>query len=156
LEHHGTLREALQALAKQGNLNLVATGNLDIPAEVMLHDASPEDALQVVAQAYDLKVTQKGKMLVLSPNHPAPPVGPVPSVVTVPGVLGLPPVPGVPPVAAVPPVAPMAKMPPLPPLPPMKDTGVHNHLGKNGVNVGTDEGDDDKDDKEEADSEETH
>jgi len=138
MDHHGTLREALKELAKQGNLNLVATGNLDIPAEVSLHDASPEEALEVVAQAYDLKVVHQGKLWVLKPKTDVAKVTPV--VPPVPPVAGVPGVPATPPSIKVPPTPPMSKIK-LSPMPP----GMDSH----------DQGEDD-DGKEEADSEETH
>ncbi|MBX7097551.1 MAG: EI24 domain-containing protein [Myxococcaceae bacterium] len=86
LEFHGTLREALQHLAKDGKLNLVVTGPLDVPAEVMLTDVRPEDALRTVAKAYGLEVTQEGTLFVLRPAAQAP-VAPAPAVAPVPPVL---------------------------------------------------------------------
>ncbi|MFT3842854.1 MAG: hypothetical protein QM723_38050 [Myxococcaceae bacterium] len=145
MEHHGTLREALKELAKQGNLNLVATGNLDIPAEVSLHDAAPEEALQVVAEAYDLKVVHQGKLWVLKPKaeialSPTPPVAPVP---------------------ATPPSMPstmkMPVIPPIPPMPPMPKIKMPPNMMGHDHGAKADDGDDDNDnDKEEADSEEMH
>lgn len=87
LEFHGTLREALQHIAKDGKLNLVVTGPLDVPAEVMLTEVRPEDALRTVAKAYGLEVTQEGTLFVLKPaaaQAAPPPVAPVVPVPPVP------------------------------------------------------------------------
>ncbi len=96
LETHGTLREALQEIAEEGGLSLIATGPLDVPAEVRLKDVPAEDALRTVAQAHDLEVTVNGTLWVVKPKvagaivpH-APPVLPLPT----------------------PPVAPVAPIPP--------------------------------------------
>lgn len=142
MEHHGTLREALKELAKQGNLNLVATGNLDVPAEVSLHDAAPEEALQVVAEAYDLKVVHQGKLWVLKPKTDAAATPQVPQVNAVPAVPGTPgmTMPVVPPIPPMPNIT--IKMPKMPP----------NMMGH--AQTSDDDGKDD--DKEEADSEELH
>ncbi len=115
MEHHGTLRQALNELAKQGHLNLIATGNLDVPAEVTLHDAAPEEALEVVAQAYGLKATHVGKMWVLKPAEEAPaPAAASPSGGEKAAANPVPPMAPVPPVPLVPPV--VVNVPPLPPI----------------------------------------
>lgn len=67
LEFKGTLREALKKIAAEGRINLIITGDLAEPAEVVLHDASPEEALETVAKAYHLRVTQQGNMWTLRP-----------------------------------------------------------------------------------------
>lgn len=68
LETHGTLREALQEIAEEGGLSLIATGPLDVPAEVVLKDVQAEDALRTVAQAHDLDVTVNGTLWVVKPK----------------------------------------------------------------------------------------
>ncbi len=54
LEFKGTLREALKKIAAQGGISLIITGELDQPAEVVLANASAEEALASVALLYDL------------------------------------------------------------------------------------------------------
>lgn len=68
VEQHGTLREALNAIAQQGGLNLVITGDLSQPAEVVLKDVTPEEAIEAVAAAYQLEVHKQGKVWVLKPR----------------------------------------------------------------------------------------
>lgn len=67
LEFNGPLREALKKIAAAGGINLVITGELNDPAEVMLHGASPEEALDTVASAHNLKVSRKGSIWTLRP-----------------------------------------------------------------------------------------
>jgi hypothetical protein len=86
VEQHGTLREALNVIANKGGLNLVITGDLSQPAEVVLKDVTAEEAIEAVAAAYQLEVSKQGKVWVLKPKTQAatgvamPPVPPVPAV----------------------------------------------------------------------------
>jgi hypothetical protein len=93
VEHHGSLRDALRELAHKGGLNLVATGDLDVPAEVYLKDVSPEDALTSVAKAYDLQLKHEGNLWVIKPGVASPP--PVPAIPAIPAIPALPPMPAV-------------------------------------------------------------
>lgn len=87
IEFHGTLREALREVARKGGLNLVATGDLDSNAEVVLKDVSAEEALSSIAAAYELQVKHEGKLWVVKPAAqavaaaPSPPTAPVPAMV---------------------------------------------------------------------------
>lgn len=67
IEFHGPLREALRKIASASGINLIATGNLDESAEVMLKDVSAEEALAIVATSYHLKVTRQGSIWTLRP-----------------------------------------------------------------------------------------
>lgn len=98
VEYRGTLRDALKQIAAKGGLNLVVTGKLSEDAEVYLRDVTAEEALQSVAQAYDLRLDRNGKIWTLRPltetekslvpaspmvaplaAAPAPPVPPAPA-----------------------------------------------------------------------------
>lgn len=98
VEQRGTLREALTAIAREGGLNLVVTGDLSQPAEVVLKDVTAEEAIEAVAQAYQLDVSKNGKVWVLKPRAaPAPAAGSAaPAVPPVPAVPAVPPVPSAP------------------------------------------------------------
>ena len=89
VEFHGSLREALREVAHKGGLNLIATGDLDVDAEVDLKDVTAEEALASVGRAYDLQVTHEGKLWVVKPSGaaavaPTPPVPPSVPVALVP------------------------------------------------------------------------
>lgn len=71
LEFHGTLREALKKIASQAGISLIAIGEMNQPAEVMLTDASPEDALATVAKLYDLQVERQGNIWTVRPRAEA-------------------------------------------------------------------------------------
>ncbi len=67
LEYRGPLKDALRKIASQSGINLIATGDLERTSEVFLKDASGEEALDTVANAYNLKVTRKGSIWTLRP-----------------------------------------------------------------------------------------
>ena len=94
VEFHGTLRDALREVAHKGGLNLVATGELDSNAEVVLKDVSAEEALTSIAAAYELQVKHEGKLWVVKPKGEAAAVAPMP------------------------PMKPLAPLPPVPALAP--------------------------------------
>ncbi|GMU05806.1 polymer-forming cytoskeletal protein [Corallococcus caeni] len=87
----GSLRDALKTIAEKGGLNLVVTGDLDVPSEVRLRGISAEQALRTVARAYSLHLEQDGSIFTLRPltakekesgagptaTLPTPPVPPV-------------------------------------------------------------------------------
>ncbi|MCP3103627.1 hypothetical protein LZ198_32560, partial [Myxococcus sp. K15C18031901] len=61
----GSLRDVLKAIAEKGGLNLVATGDLDVPAEVHLRGVTATQALNTVARAYSLRLEQDGTIITL-------------------------------------------------------------------------------------------
>ncbi|MBN8232547.1 hypothetical protein JYK02_34025 [Corallococcus macrosporus] len=63
----GSLRDALKTIAEKGGLNLVVTGDLDVPAEVRLRGISAEQALRTVSRAYSLHLEQDGSIFTLRP-----------------------------------------------------------------------------------------
>jgi hypothetical protein len=79
VRYQGNLRDALEKIAGEANINLVAVGNLDIPAQVVLHDVTPEQALDTIARAYHLTINKDGNIWtiaapgVLAPPPPAAP-----------------------------------------------------------------------------------
>jgi cytoskeletal protein CcmA (bactofilin family) len=108
VQFRGSLRDALKQIAEAGGLNVVVTGELDVPAEVYLKDVNAEQALRTVARAYSLKLEQDGGIYTLRPlSHDeqeaqaAAPMPPGPPGVALPG---LAPPPGVPAIAPPPPV----------------------------------------------------
>ncbi|WP_434391491.1 bactofilin family protein [Melittangium boletus] len=102
LRFRGTLRDALQKIAEEGELNVVVTGALDTPTEVNFKGVSADQALRTMARAYSLHLERDGGIYTLramtdaektraqvapppapaSPSAPAPP--PAPSAVTPP------------------------------------------------------------------------
>lgn len=101
VEHHGSLRDCLQEIARAGGLNLVVTGGLSQEAAVYLKDVSVEEALSTVATAYDLELTRKGSLWIIKPGN-----------------------------AVAPAVAPIPPMPPMPPLPPHVQKSVDEAVAK--------------------------
>ncbi len=65
LQFDGSLKDALQEIAKKGGLNVVVIGDFDEQVQVHLADASAEEALDTVALAYQLGVTRQGKVWVI-------------------------------------------------------------------------------------------
>ncbi|WP_342381839.1 hypothetical protein NVS55_19790 [Myxococcus stipitatus] len=63
----GSLRDALKTIANKGGLNLVVTGDLDVPAEVHLRGVTAEQALRTVARAYSLRLENDGAITTLRP-----------------------------------------------------------------------------------------
>ncbi|AGC45261.1 hypothetical protein MYSTI_03955 [Myxococcus stipitatus DSM 14675] len=63
----GSLRDALKTIANKGGLNLVVTGDLDVPAEVHLRGITAEQALRTVARAYSLRLEDDGAITTLRP-----------------------------------------------------------------------------------------
>ncbi|MCP3061531.1 hypothetical protein LXT21_22350 [Myxococcus sp. K38C18041901] len=63
----GSLRDALKTIADKGGLNLVVTGDLDVPAEVHLRGVSADQALRTVSRAYSLRMEQDGSIITLRP-----------------------------------------------------------------------------------------
>ncbi len=88
LEHHGTLRDVLQEIARKGGLSLVATGDLNEQAVIHLKEMTAEDALNSVASAYGLQVTQKGLLWIVKPAATG----------------SVPPIPSIPPIPPIPPM----------------------------------------------------
>jgi len=79
---HGPLKKALHEIADKGEINLVIKGNLEEPAELLLKDVTPEEALQSLADAYHLQLDHKGKVWTVvaaaAPAAPAPPAAAAP------------------------------------------------------------------------------
>ena len=67
VQFKGTLRDAIETIAEEGGLNVVVTGDLDVPAQVRLRGISAEQALSTVARAYSLKLEQDGPIYTLRP-----------------------------------------------------------------------------------------
>ncbi|GEN12262.1 hypothetical protein SAMN05443572_107418 [Myxococcus fulvus] len=67
----GSLRDALKTIADKGGLNLVVTGDLDVPAEVHLRGISADQALRTVSRAYSLRMEQDGSIITLRPMTPS-------------------------------------------------------------------------------------
>ena len=81
--HQGTVREVLRAIADEGGISLVVQGQLDAPAEVVLREVTPEEALQTVAAGWNLEVARAGNIFTVrargaapSPTQPSPPPAP--------------------------------------------------------------------------------
>lgn len=109
LQFRGSLRDALKQLAEAGGLNVVVTGDLDVPAEVYLKNVDAEQALRTVARAYSLKLEQDGGIYALRPltaGERTQDVAAVPPLPPVPAVPGVPPAPPIPVLAPPPPVPP--------------------------------------------------
>jgi cytoskeletal protein CcmA (bactofilin family) len=107
LQFRGSLRDALKQLAEAGGLNVVVTGDLDVPAEVHLKNVNAEQALRTVARAYSLKLEQDGGIYTLRPltaEEKAQGVAAVPPPPPVPAVPGFPSAPPAPAIAPPPPV----------------------------------------------------
>ncbi|WP_338873947.1 hypothetical protein [Myxococcus stipitatus] len=66
----GSLRDALKTIADKGGLNLVVTGQLDVPAEVHLRGVTAEQALRTVSRAYSLRMENDGAIITLRPMTP--------------------------------------------------------------------------------------
>jgi hypothetical protein len=94
VDYRGTLGEALNQIASKGGINLIATGDLHVPAEVHLKDVTAEEALEALVQVHHLELHKQGKLWVVKPLGeaaegalpPMPPVKPVPPVPPVPPV----------------------------------------------------------------------
>jgi hypothetical protein len=67
LQFRGSLQDGLKELASKGGINLVVTGDLSRPAELYLTNVSPEEALETVAGAYQLKIIKKNNIWTLRP-----------------------------------------------------------------------------------------
>jgi len=80
LEHHGSLRDCLQEIARAGGLNLVVTGGLHEEAAIHLKDVSAEEALATVATAYNLELIHKGNLWIIKPLAGAVVAPPMPAV----------------------------------------------------------------------------
>lgn len=104
----GSLRDALKTIADKGGLNLVVTGDLDVPAEVHLRGVTADQALRTVSRAYSLRMEQDGSIITLRPMTPHEKEASAQG-------LGLPAAPPVAPAPAAPPAPPVAATPPAPP-----------------------------------------
>ncbi len=97
VDYRGTLGEALNAIATKGEVNLIATGELNVPAEVHLKDVTAEEAIEALVKVHGLELHREGKMLIVKPASPAAvaevPPPPPPAPVAVPAVPPAPPVP---------------------------------------------------------------
>ncbi len=93
----GSLKDALEAIAREGGLNVVVDGDLHEPVQVHLTSLPAEEALESVAKVYHLDVVREGKLWVvrraakeaalpLPPTPPAPPAAPAAPVPPVPNV----------------------------------------------------------------------
>lgn len=92
LRFSGPLREAVQKIASAGGLSVMLSGSVgDTPVDLFLEQVSAEEALQTLADSHGLRVSRKGRMVVLSPEGSA----------------------------AAAPTPPMPPLPPMPPMPPM-------------------------------------
>jgi len=67
VDFHGPLREAIKKIAAQGGLSVIVTGELEQPSDVMLTDASAEDALTTVARLYQLEIERQGTIWTVRP-----------------------------------------------------------------------------------------
>jgi hypothetical protein len=103
MQYEGTLKDAIQEIAKKGGLNVVAVGTFDERVQVHLADATAEEALDTVAAAYQLEVTRQGKVWVIK-RGATQAAAPVP---VVPVVAATPPTPPSPPEPATAPAAPV-------------------------------------------------
>ncbi len=101
----GPLRDALKRIAKDGGLNVVATGDLDTSVEVHLQGISGEQALRTLARTYSLHLDQDGSIFTLRPLTAAEKTA------------------SVAPPAPVLPAEPRALPPPVPPKPPAMELG---------------------------------
>ncbi|MFY2559889.1 hypothetical protein ACN469_19855 [Corallococcus terminator] len=107
----GSLRDALKTIADKGGLNLVVTGDLDVPAEVHLRGVTADQALRTVSRAYSLRMEQDGSIITLRPMTPHEKEATAQGL----GLPSAPPVAPAPPAPAAPPVPPVAATPPTPP-----------------------------------------
>lgn len=73
LQFSGRLGDALKELAARGGINLVVTGKLDTPAEIYLSNVSAEEALAIVAETHQLKLSRQGSIWTVRPLHPGEP-----------------------------------------------------------------------------------
>jgi hypothetical protein len=78
VDYRGTLGEALNQIASKGGINLIATGDLHVPAEVHLKDVTAEEALEALVQVHHLELHKQGKLWVVKPSSPAAEGGPLP------------------------------------------------------------------------------
>ncbi len=101
IDYRGTLGESLNAIATKGGINLIATGDLHVPAEVHLKDVTAEEALQALAKVHHLELTHEGALWIVKPAEVAPAAVP-PAPPPVPARSAVPPVPPVAPVALLP------------------------------------------------------
>jgi cytoskeletal protein CcmA (bactofilin family) len=67
IQFRGSLRDAIKQLAEAGGINVVVTGDLDVPAEVSLKNVSAERALRTLARAYSLKLEHDDGIYTLRP-----------------------------------------------------------------------------------------
>lgn len=97
VDYRGTLGEALNAIATKGGVNLIATGELNVPAEVHLKDVTAEEAIEALVKVHGLELHHEGKMLIVKPASAGaaavPAAPPPPAAVAVPAVPPVPPVP---------------------------------------------------------------
>ncbi|WIG97471.1 hypothetical protein [Myxococcus sp. SDU36] len=114
ISFRGTLRDALKTIADKGGLNLVVTGDLDVPAEVHLRGVTANQALRTVARAYSLRLDQDGTIFTLRPmtaqERHAAESGEANAHVA-PAAPEAPPAPSAPPVMAAPPIPPIPDLP---------------------------------------------
>lgn len=68
----GPLKQGLTTIAERGGLNLIVVGDLAEPARIHLTDVTAEEALEAVAQIYQLELTRQGKLFVIRPKPAAP------------------------------------------------------------------------------------
>lgn len=67
LDFRGTLGEALNEIATQGEINLIATGAMGVQAEVHLKEVPAEDALRALAKVHHLELHQEGALWLVKP-----------------------------------------------------------------------------------------
>jgi cytoskeletal protein CcmA (bactofilin family) len=107
----GTLREAVQHIAEEGGLSVVATGELDTDVEVYLQDVTAEQALRTLARTYSLNLEQDGRIFTLRPMTARAEVAPSAAASVAPP---RPVVVPTPPIAVAPPALPVPPVPPMP------------------------------------------
>ncbi|MBK7865041.1 MAG: hypothetical protein IPJ65_41865 [Archangiaceae bacterium] len=107
IDHRGTLGEALNAIATKGGINLIATGDLHVPAEVHFKDLTAEEALEALVKVHHLELHKEGKLWVVKPAAS----GAEPAGALAPPARPLPPVKGLPPLPPRPPSPTVSKDP---------------------------------------------
>ncbi len=67
VDFRGTLGEALNEIATEGDISLIATGDLGVQAEVHLKDVSAEEAIEALVKVHGLELHHEGKVWVVKP-----------------------------------------------------------------------------------------
>jgi hypothetical protein len=96
VDFRGTLGEALSTIANKGGINLIATGDLNTPAEVHLKDVTAEEALEALVKVHHLELAHEGKLWIVKPVGPAPLADHGHAMPAIPAIPAIPAVPAVP------------------------------------------------------------